>query len=148
MAGLNISTFRFAIFALFSLLISSSVLPLNMLPQITSIQPRRSPDILGSINILNITFCCIQRVSNFNSYNSNETSKVYFPIERVGVLINKLQEQLSQKADVENMLVTAQLLHNELLMKVGQSEAILQKKVSVVVPRAAVVTREVAQQGS
>ncbi|HSU51338.1 MAG TPA: hypothetical protein VLJ41_12125 [Segetibacter sp.] len=68
-------------------------------------------------------------------------------MERVGVLINKLQEQLSQKADIENMLVTAQLLHNELLMKVGQSEAILQKKVSVVVPRAAVVTREVAQQG-
>ncbi len=38
-------------------------------------------------------------------------------MERVGVLINKLQEQLAGKADVQNMLVTAQLLHNELLLQ-------------------------------
>jgi hypothetical protein len=34
-----------------SLRINSSVLPLNMLPQITSIHPRRSALKLGSINI-------------------------------------------------------------------------------------------------
>ncbi len=88
----------------------------------------------------------MQRVSNFNSYNSNETSKVYFPMERVGVLINKLQEQLSQKADIENMLITAQLLHSELLMKVDQSEVNLNKKVSVVVPHVSVISRQVSQQ--
>lgn len=67
-------------------------------------------------------------------------------MERVGVLINKLQEQFSQKADVENMLVTAQLLHNELLLQVGQLNGSKNKKVSVVVPNAAVVTPEVTQQ--
>jgi hypothetical protein len=60
-------------------------------------------------------------------------------MERVGVLINKLHEQLSQKADVQNMLVTAQLLHNELLIAVSQSGEIQNKKVSVSVPGAAVV---------
>ena len=50
-AGLKISTFKWAIFTRFSLRINSSVFPLNMLPQITSIQPRRSPLKFGSINI-------------------------------------------------------------------------------------------------
>jgi hypothetical protein len=67
-------------------------------------------------------------------------------MERVGVLINKLQEQFSQKADVENMLVTAQLLHNELLIEVSQLSENKNKKVSVVVPNAAVVTPGVEQQ--
>ncbi|GEO09279.1 hypothetical protein [Segetibacter aerophilus] len=63
-------------------------------------------------------------------------------MERVGVLVNKLQEQLSQKADVQNMLVTAQLLHNELLIAVSQSSEIQNKKVSVSVPGAAVINAE------
>lgn len=63
-------------------------------------------------------------------------------MERVGVLINKLQEQLSQKADVQNMLVTAQLLHNELLIEVNQLNGSQNKKVSVVVPHAAVIAPE------
>jgi hypothetical protein len=84
----------------------------------------------------------MQRVSNFKFYNSNETSKVYFPMERVGVLINKLQEQLSQKADVQNMLVTAQLLHNELLIAVSQSDDIQNKKILVSMPGAAVINAE------
>ena len=85
----------------------------------------------------------MQRVSNFKPYNSNEYSKVYFPMERVGVLINKLQEQLSQKADVQNMLVTAQLLHNELLIQVNQLNGSQDKQVSVVVPHAAVIAPEI-----
>jgi hypothetical protein len=35
---------------------SSSVLPLNMDPQITSILPRRSPLVLGSINIVKVCY--------------------------------------------------------------------------------------------
>jgi hypothetical protein len=64
-------------------------------------------------------------------------------MERVGVLINKLQEQLLQKADVQNMLVTAQLLHNELLIQVRELNGCDNKKVSVVVPNAALVSAEV-----
>lgn len=67
-------------------------------------------------------------------------------MERVDVLINKLQEQLSQKADVQNMLVTAQLLHNELLMAVDQSTELHNKKVFVSVPGATVICQEVLQQ--
>lgn len=60
-------------------------------------------------------------------------------MERVGVLINKLQEQLLQKADVQNMLVTAQLLHRELLIQADQLSGSQNNRVSVVVPNAAVV---------
>jgi hypothetical protein len=48
-------------------------------------------------------------------------------MERVGVLINKLQEQLVQNADVQNMLVTAQLLHNELLQLVNATNTEVKK---------------------
>jgi hypothetical protein len=41
MAGLKISTFCFAIKALFNLRINSSVFPENIEPHITSIQPPR-----------------------------------------------------------------------------------------------------------
>ncbi len=67
-------------------------------------------------------------------------------MERVAVLINKLQEQLSQKADVQNMLVTAQLLHNELLIQANQLNGRQEKKVLVVVPHAAVIAPEIVQQ--
>lgn len=62
-------------------------------------------------------------------------------MERVGILINKLQEQLLQKADIENMLVTAQLLHSELLLQVKNTTGNENKKVSVMVPNAVVVSR-------
>ena len=88
----------------------------------------------------------MQRVSNFKPYNSNESSKVYFPMERVGVLINKLQEQLLQKADVQNMLATAQLLHKELLMQTNQLNGSENKRVSVFVPNAAVIAPEISYQ--
>ncbi len=68
-------------------------------------------------------------------------------MDRVGVLIDKLQKQLQQKADVQNMLVTAQLLHNELLLcanKVNDRES---KKVSVVVPNAIAVYAEPIEYG-
>lgn len=87
----------------------------------------------------------MQRVSNFNPYNSNESSKVYFPMERVSVLINKLQDQLLQKADVENMLINAQLLHNELLILATQLNGNQHKKVTVTVPNAKVVSSQVLQ---
>lgn len=66
-------------------------------------------------------------------------------MERVGVLINKLQEQLLQKADVNNMLVIAQLLHSELLFNANKASANSSnenKKVSVVAPHAIVVSPE------
>ncbi len=77
-------------------------------------------------------------------------------MERVGVLINKLQEQFLQKADVENMLVTVQLLQNELSFysNSGDSEnGSDTKKVSVIVPNAAAVSaakirHEAAQNGA
>jgi len=78
--------------------------------------------------------------------------KVYFPMERVGVLINKLQEQLLQKADVQNMLVTTQLLHNELLNYVNNTNQPVTRMVAVVVPNAIIphtqeaVVKEVEQE--
>ena len=81
----------------------------------------------------------MQRVSNFKKYNSNETSKVYFPMERVGVLINKLQEQLLRKADARHMLVTAQLLHNELLILANEVNEGQPQQVSVSVANAPVM---------
>jgi hypothetical protein len=60
-------------------------------------------------------------------------------MERVGVLINKLQEQFQKNADVQNMLVTVQLLHNELLGSVNLTDSDT-KKVSVVVPNAIAVS--------
>ncbi len=53
-------------------------------------------------------------------------------MERVGVLINKLQDQLLQKASIENMLVTAQMLQTELLQQ-PKSVSNSPSKVSVVV---------------
>jgi hypothetical protein len=67
-------------------------------------------------------------------------------MERVGVLINKLQEQLTQKADVQNMLVTTQLLHNELLLIANQDLQRREKKVAVVVPHAVAVSAEPVQE--
>jgi hypothetical protein len=55
-------------------------------------------------------------------------------MERVGVLINKLQEQLQQKANVQNMLVTAQLLQKELLTIASQSNGVNLSGVTVMVP--------------
>lgn len=60
-------------------------------------------------------------------------------MERVGVLIDKLQKQFQQKTDVQNMLVTAQLLQNELLLYVNQVKDIEAKKVSVVVPNNTII---------
>ena len=61
-------------------------------------------------------------------------------MERVGVLIDKLQKQYQQKADVQNLLVTVQLLHNELLLNTNNLEDNGPKKVSVVVPNAKTVS--------
>lgn len=63
-------------------------------------------------------------------------------MERVGVLVNKLQEQLLRKADVHNMLVTVELLQKELLLQVNQTNGNA-PKVSVVVPGAMGMTGQV-----
>jgi len=55
-------------------------------------------------------------------------------MERVGVLINKLHEQLAQQASIENMLVTAQMLQAELLIESQKSSANSPSKITVVVP--------------
>lgn len=57
-------------------------------------------------------------------------------MERVGVLINKLQDQLAQKADVQNMLVTAQMLQAELLSLAQTTNGASLSKIAVVVPNA------------
>ena len=58
-------------------------------------------------------------------------------MERAGVLINKLQEQLTGNANINNMLVTVQLLHKELLIQARETEQSGSiTKVSVVVPNA------------
>lgn len=55
-------------------------------------------------------------------------------MERVGILINKLQEQLEQGADPKNMLVTVQMLNTELVQSVQQKNGSPASKVSVVMP--------------
>jgi len=66
-------------------------------------------------------------------------------MERVGILIDKLQKQYQQKADVQNILVTVQLLHNELLLNANQVQDNDSKKVAVVVPNTIGVTVEPLQ---
>lgn len=61
-------------------------------------------------------------------------------MERVGVLINKLQEQFLQKASVQNMLVTVQLLQNELTFYSNSENGSESKKISVIVPAAVAVS--------
>jgi hypothetical protein len=65
-------------------------------------------------------------------------------MERVGVLINRLQEQLLQKADVQNMLITAQLLQKELLTHASQYNGTSSVKASVSVPNAMVLSTQEA----
>ncbi len=55
-------------------------------------------------------------------------------MERVGILINKLQEQFSQKSEIGNMLVTAQLLQTELLLQNNQVNSPVSKKVAIMMP--------------
>ena len=55
-------------------------------------------------------------------------------MERVGILINKLQEQLEQHADAKSMLVTVQMLNSELMQSVRQKNEVSGSKVSVVMP--------------
>lgn len=62
-------------------------------------------------------------------------------MERVGVLIDKLQQQLSQKASVGDMLITTQMLQGELLMQAEQingADNYENKKVVVSVPNASI----------
>ncbi len=66
-------------------------------------------------------------------------------MEKVGVLIDKLQKQFHQKVDVQNMLVTVQLLHNELLLCTNQVKDGVTKKVSIIVPSAIAVSFESIQ---
>lgn len=70
-------------------------------------------------------------------------------MEKAGVLIDRLREQLLQKADVNHMLVTAQLLQNELLLQASQATATEGKKVAVTVPHVIPVpVGKVAQKSS
>ena len=55
-------------------------------------------------------------------------------MERIEVLISKLNEQFKQKATAEQMLFTLQLLQNELAAKPQGSRALGTAKVSVVLP--------------
>ena len=61
-------------------------------------------------------------------------------MERVGVLISRLQEQLQQNAAPQNMLVTAQILQNELLIQSAEkngshgNETFDDSKAAVLVP--------------
>ncbi len=55
-------------------------------------------------------------------------------MERADVLINKLRDQFDQKASVENMLVTLQLLQSELVQHAGQTNGYSASRVSVIMP--------------
>lgn len=55
-------------------------------------------------------------------------------MERVGILIDKLQEQFRQNTGAEKMLVTAQLLCAELMVKAEQNINPVSSKISVVLP--------------
>ncbi len=66
-------------------------------------------------------------------------------MERVCVLINKLQEQLARKADIQNMLVTTQLLQAELLLQSYQPGQVATKKVAVIVPYAIRAAEQIEQ---
>ena len=57
-------------------------------------------------------------------------------MERVGTLINKLQEQFNQQADADKLAITAQLLLAELQMLKPITTS--QAKVAVVMPQVAV----------
>ena len=62
-------------------------------------------------------------------------SKVTVPMERVGILINKLQEQLKQQADAKSMLVTVQMLNTELMQSMREKNGYATSKVSVFMPQ-------------
>ena len=68
--------------------------------------------------------------------STNPPSKVTYTMERVAVLINKLQEQMAQKASIQSMLVTVQLLQSQLLHEGKQSNGHSASLVSVMVPNA------------
>jgi hypothetical protein len=56
-------------------------------------------------------------------------------MERIQTLINKLKEQFEQNATPDQLLVTVQLLHNELAqLQYGKSQSLGTAKVSVVLP--------------
>lgn len=63
-------------------------------------------------------------------------------MERVGVLIDKLQEQLAQKASVHNMLVSVQLLQVELVQQAKQLNGAA-SNISVMVPNLVHIKRPV-----
>ena len=55
-------------------------------------------------------------------------------MERIDILISKLNEQYQQKATAEQMLFTLQLLQNELSFKLQRNKTLGTSKVSVVLP--------------
>ncbi|MFI5134140.1 MAG: hypothetical protein ACHQEB_07385 [Chitinophagales bacterium] len=62
-------------------------------------------------------------------------------MERIGALISKLKEQFEQKADPAQMLVTVQLLQNELAQLQSQgSKTLGTSKVSVLLPNSVHIT--------
>ncbi len=117
--------------ARFNLLMSSSVLPENIEPQITSILPRRSPDMLGSMNMLTEIGIIIV---NFMVQTLNP-QKYPLTMERLAQLIGKLNEQFEQNADPSQLLVTAQLIESELMQLSASSRKVPgTSKVAVVMP--------------
>src|SRR3954470_5732396 len=107
MAGLYISIRWFEILARRKRRISSSVFPLNIEPQITSIHPRCAPFIEGSINIIK-TYSC--KKNPYYLSPQIKLPKVEHCMERVGAFRSKLQEQYQQHADNASLLVTVQML--------------------------------------
>ena len=65
-----------------------------------------------------------------------DNPKVLLPMERVGTLINKLQEQFNRKEAVDKLSITAQLLLAELQMQKPANSST--SKVAVVMPSIAI----------
>lgn len=63
-------------------------------------------------------------------------------MQRAGVLIEKLQQQLAEQADVQKLLVTAQLLHSELLTELKAAQGNEPAKVAVMVANVPVATEK------
>lgn len=55
-------------------------------------------------------------------------------MERIGVIINKLQELYQQKAAADQMIHVIQMLHSELLMLKQQEQTPERKKIAVMMP--------------
>lgn len=103
----------------------------------TSMKPRLSPDIFGSMNMLTeIGIIIVNFIVNILTHKV----PTYSVMERLKQLIGKLNEQFEQNADNKQLLVTTQLIEAELMRLSAAPRATAgSSKVAVVMPAARTV---------